>query len=180
MPIAMEFRSEATPDHGLIQVYDADAYLPDSGATARCRETVVASTGPQLYLRSLQGTAPVAIRVRVWDGPATTTAIEGDGPPDGWAAAVLESPTGCLVVRAFTPEYPGVITLPRPGVYAAAVSWRGRQAGAEQEGRLMAALDGARGTDIHAVFEAHREVVETYCIDLWWQYEAEAEDDDEW
>ncbi|MGK4585604.1 hypothetical protein [Kitasatospora sp. HPMI-4] len=178
MPTELEFRATAKPDHGLIQVYDSDAYLPDSVAAERCRATVVASSGRQLYLHSLQGTAPAEIIIRVWEGPAPTP--EAGWEPEGQAAAVLDSPTGLLVIRAFVPEIAGEIDLPRPGIYAAHVSWRGREAAAEQEARLMRRLPEPDSQELDAVFAAHSDVLETYRIDLWWQFESESDAEDDW
>lgn len=176
MPLLYEFRTEARPDHGLIEVYDSDAYLTDSEAAEQSRYTVVAGTGTQIYLHSLQGIAPAEILVRVWDTPAPAD--------DGWAAegerpAVLDSPTGEVVIRAFTPHIAGHFQLPRPGVYEGRVSWRGRDEAAAQEASLLAELGAARlrgQRDTDAVFAAHKELLETYRIDLWWT--AESEDDD--
>ncbi|MFD0532431.1 hypothetical protein ACFQ1I_47010 [Kitasatospora arboriphila] len=141
MAAVLEFRTEAKPDHGLIFVYDSDAYLPDNDTAERSRQTVVAGIGPQLYIRSLQGTSPAEIVLRVWDGPVTGGSL---GERDAFCPAVLDCPTGTVTIRAFSPEYAGYIELPRPGVYAALVSWRGREAAAEQEASCCAASRSRR------------------------------------
>ncbi|GAA1108151.1 hypothetical protein [Kitasatospora arboriphila] len=175
MAAVLEFRTEAKPDHGLIFVYDSDAYLPDNDTAERSRQTVVAGIGPQLYIRSLQGTSPAEIVLRVWDGPVTGGSL---GERDAFCPAVLDCPTGTVTIRAFSPEYAGYIELPRPGVYAALVSWRGREAAAEQEASLLRSLAEPEGqADSDNVFAAHAEVLESYRIDLWWQYESDVEVD---
>ncbi|MFB7669336.1 hypothetical protein ACFC1R_36410 [Kitasatospora sp. NPDC056138] len=176
MTPAQEFRTTATPDHGLVQIYDSDAYLPDGFAAERARETVAASSGPQLYLHSRQRTSPVELVLRVWDGPAPAT--EADWAPEGQTAAVLDSPTGMLVVRALDPEIAGVLDLPRTGVYAVRVSWRGRGLAAAQQAALLRALADGPG-DGQAVLAAHQEVLETYRLDLWWQFESYQDEEDE-
>ncbi|MFB7675131.1 hypothetical protein ACFC26_27345 [Kitasatospora purpeofusca] len=170
-----EFRTSAKPDHGLIEIYDSDACLTDPDATDRAREHVVAGTGPQIYLHSPQGTAPVDILLRVWDGPA---------PPDeawdaqGEAHLSFEVPTGTVVIRAFVPEIAGCIELPRPGLYDARLSWRGRAAGARQEADLLAQLANAEGeAATETVFATHQQALEGYRLDLWWTAECSDEDD---
>ncbi|WP_431683143.1 hypothetical protein [Kitasatospora sp. KL5] len=175
MAAALEFRTEAKPDHGLIFVHDADAYLPDGAAVRQSSRTIVAGTGTQLYLCSLQGTSPAEIVLRVWDGPVAGGSL---GECDAFCPAVLDCPTGTVVIRAFSPEIAGDIELPRPGVYAALVSWRGREAAAAQEASLHRSLRDPEGpADSDEVFAAHAEVLESYRIDLWWQYESDIEVD---
>ncbi|WP_030263917.1 hypothetical protein [Streptomyces sp. NRRL B-24484] len=173
MAAALEFRTEAKPDHGWIFVYDSDACVPDSAAARRSMRTVVAGIGPQLHIHSLQGTSPAEIVLRVWDAP-----VSGDvlGECEGFCPAVLDCPTGTVIVRAFVPEFAGCVELPRPGVYAALVSWRGREAAAAQQTSLLRSLGEPEGqADSDKVFAAHAEVLESYRIDLWWQYESDIE-----
>ncbi|MFG2918934.1 hypothetical protein ACGF0D_39390 [Kitasatospora sp. NPDC048298] len=179
MPILFEFRAEARPDHGLIEVYDSDSYLTDSEAARQTRDTVVAGTGTQIYLRSLQGIAPAEVLVRVWDGPAPADSswlAEGERP------AVLDSATGEVVIRAFAPDIAGHFQLPRPGIYEGRVSWKGRHEAAAQETSLHAELRTTQQhsqADTDAVWAAHQKVLETYRIDLWWTAESEDDDEDE-
>ncbi|MEE1821209.1 hypothetical protein PUR61_03200 [Streptomyces sp. BE20] len=50
--LLQEFHTHATPDHGLIEIYNSDGYLTDSDASSRSRKSAVAGTGPQIYLHS--------------------------------------------------------------------------------------------------------------------------------
>ncbi|WP_051831120.1 MULTISPECIES: hypothetical protein [Streptomyces] len=180
MPILYEFRTEARPDNGLIEVYDSDAYLTDSEAVRQNRDTVVAGTGAQIYLHSLQGIAPAEILVRVWDGP---TPADSTRVAEGERSTVLDSPTGEVVIRAFAPDLAGHFQLPRPGVYEGRVSWKGRHEAAAQEASLHAELGAAElqwPTDTDAIWATHQEVLETYRIDLWWTAESEDDEDDEY
>ncbi|MFJ9847139.1 hypothetical protein ACIRYZ_43300 [Kitasatospora sp. NPDC101155] len=177
MPVLFEFRTEARPDNGTIEVYDSDATVPNSDALVASMENVVAGTGTQIYLYSLQGTAPAEILVHVWDGPV---------PADpAWAAederaVVLDTPTGSVVIRAFTPHIAGCFDLPRPGLYEGRVSWKGREAAEAQQNSLLAQLGTPEGQfDSEEVFAAHRQVLESYRIDLWWAAESEDEEEDE-
>ncbi|MET8627881.1 hypothetical protein ABZW30_29765 [Kitasatospora sp. NPDC004669] len=177
MPILYEFRTEARPDNGLIEVYDSDAYLTDSEAVRQSRDTVVAGTGAQIYLHSLQGIAPAEVLVRVWDGPAPA---DRTWAADGERSAVLDSATGEVVIRAFAPDIAGHFQLPRPGVYDGRVSWKGRGAAEDHQNSLRAQLatpEGQRNSE--EVFATHREILESYRIDLWWVAESEDDEDDE-
>nr|BEK62806.1 hypothetical protein KPHV_00330 [Kitasatospora purpeofusca] len=87
-------------------------------------------------------------------------------------------PTGTVVVRAFVPEIAGRVELPRPGLYDARLSWRGREAGARQEADLLARLASAEGEAApETVFATHRQVLESYRLDLWRTGESPEEDD---
>ncbi|MGW4893596.1 hypothetical protein ACWEQL_15230 [Kitasatospora sp. NPDC004240] len=175
--LLQEHRTEARPDHGLIEVYDADAYLTDSAAVRRSRETIVAGTGTQLYLHSPQGIAPAELTLLVWDGPAREdTAWE----EEGHSRQILDLPTGMVVIRAFSPEIAGCYELPRPGAYAARVAWKGRRAAADQEASFLKQLATPEGElNPDPVFAAHRRALESYRIDLWWTAESDPEEDDE-
>ncbi|MFJ9773933.1 hypothetical protein ACIRVF_22285 [Kitasatospora sp. NPDC101157] len=178
MPILFEFRTEARPDNGLIEVYDSDAYLTNSEAVRQSWDTVVASTGTQIYLRSLQSIAPAEILVRVWDGPAPA---DSTWIAEGERSTVLDSPTGEVVIRAFAPDIAGHFQLPRPGIYEGRVSWKGRHEAAAQEAALHAELGTAKPpsqADTDTIWAAHREVLETYRIDLWWT--SEDDEDEDW
>ncbi|MET8626347.1 hypothetical protein ABZW30_21770 [Kitasatospora sp. NPDC004669] len=177
MPVLFEFRTEAWPDNGKIVVYDSDATVPSDEALVKSRRDVVAGTGTQIYVHSLQGTAPAEIVVRVWDGP---TPADRDWGAEGEREVELETPTGCVVIRAFSPEIAGDFQLPRPGVYEGRISWRGRQAAEDQQSSLRAQLATPEG-QLHseAAFAAHHETLETYLIDLWWTAESEDDEDDE-
>ncbi|MFD8707035.1 hypothetical protein ACFV1W_31315 [Kitasatospora sp. NPDC059648] len=171
MPILFEFCTEARPDNGLIEVYDSDAYLTNSEAVRQSWDTVVAGTGTQIYLRSLQSIAPAEILVRVWDGPAPA---DSTWIADGERLTMLDSPTGEVVIRAFAPDIAGHFQLPRPGVYEGRVSWKGRHEAAAQEAGLHTALGAAEPrsqADTDAIWAAHRDVLESYRIDLWWTSE---------
>ncbi|MFG2919318.1 hypothetical protein ACGF0D_41385 [Kitasatospora sp. NPDC048298] len=177
MPVLFEFRTEAWPDNGKIVVYDSDATVPSNEALARSRRDVVAGTGSQIYVHSLQGTAPAEILVRVWDGPA---AAGSDWGAEGEREVELDAPTGCVVIRAFSPEIAGCFDLPRPGLYKGRVSWKGRGAAEDQQSRLRAQLATPEGQlNSDAVFAAHHETLETYRIDLWWTAESEDDEEDE-
>lgn len=179
MPILFEFRTEARPDNGLIEVYDSDSYLTNSEAVRQTWDTVVAGTGTQIYLRSLQGIAPAEVLVRVWDGPAPA---DSSWLAEGECSTVLDSATGEVVIRAFAPDIAGHFQLPRPGVYEGRVSWKGRHEAAAQETNLHAELGTAEQhpqADTDAIWAAHREVLETYRIDLWWTAESEDDEEDE-
>lgn len=179
MPILFEFRTEARPDNGLIEVYDSDAYLTNSEAVRQSWDTVVAGTGTQIYLRSLQSIAPAEILVRVWDGPAPA---DSTWIAEGERSTVLDSPTGEVVIRAFAPDIAGHFQLPRSGVYEGRVSWKGRHEAAAQEAGLHAELSTAEQqspADTDTIWAAHGEVLETYRIDLWWTSESEDDEDEE-
>ncbi|MEU4588518.1 hypothetical protein AB0F92_41850 [Kitasatospora aureofaciens] len=177
MPVLFEFRTETWPDNGKIVVYDADATVPSNEALVRSRREVVAGTGTQLYIHSLQGTAPAEILFRVWDGPAP---VDSAWEAEGEREVELDTPTGCVVIRAFSPEIAGDFQVPRPGVYEGRVSWKGRQAADDQQSSLRAQLAALEGqTNSEAVFAAHHETLETYRIDLWWTAESEDDEDDE-
>ncbi|MFG2907733.1 hypothetical protein ACGF13_22045 [Kitasatospora sp. NPDC048286] len=177
MPVLFEFRTEAWPDNGKIVVYDSDATVPSNEALVRSRRDVVAGTGSQIYVHSLQGTAPAAILVRVWDGPAATGS---DWGAEGEREVELDTPTGCVVIRAFSPDIAGCFDLPRPGLYEGRVSWKGRGAAEDQQSRLRAQLATPEGQlNSDAVFATHHETLETYRIDLWWTAESEDDEEDE-
>ncbi|MET8543843.1 hypothetical protein ABZW03_24805 [Kitasatospora sp. NPDC004799] len=138
---------------------------------------MVAGTGTRIYLFSLQGSAPAEIVVRVWDGPAATG---GDWGAEGEREVELETPTGCVVIRAFSPEIAGDFQLPCPKVYEGRVSWKGRQTAEDQQNSLRAQLaTQASQLNPAAVFAAHHETLETYRIDLWWSAESEEDEEDE-
>lgn len=97
MPLIAEYSTTARPDRGIVQVYDADAYLGDDETLARSRTEVVAGNGYHLYLHSLQADIEVQVTIKVWDGPQK--------PPEdieGTVALTLESETGQLVVNQLT------------------------------------------------------------------------------
>ncbi|WP_369185418.1 hypothetical protein [Streptomyces sp. Y1] len=174
MPVLLEYRTEAWPDNGKIVVYDSDATVPSDEALVRSRRDVVAGTGTQVYIHSLQGTAPAEIVVRVWDGPAPA---DSTWEAEGEREVELDTPTGCVVIRAFSPEIAGDLQMPRPGVYEGRVSWKGRQAAEDQQSNLRVELATPEGQlDSDTVFAAHHDTLETYRIDLWWT--AQSEDDD--
>ncbi|MEV7356851.1 hypothetical protein [Kitasatospora sp. NPDC091276] len=176
MTVLFEFRTEARPDNGKIMVYDADATIPSNEALVRSRRDVVAGTGTQIYIHSLQGIAPAEILFRVWDGPVPADrAWEADGERE----VELETPTGYVVIRAFSPEIAGDFQMPRPGVYEGRVSWKGRQAAEGQQSSLRAQLATPEGQlNSEAIFASHHEALETYRVDLWWTAESEDDEDE--
>ncbi|MFF1497201.1 hypothetical protein [Streptomyces sp. NPDC058304] len=108
MPLLAEYATLAQPDRGIVEVYDADAYLGDGEALKRSRAQVVAGNGYHLYLHSLQSDIEVQVAIRIWDAPQPPpTAAEGT------VALSLESETGLLVVNQLTYGPAGEITLPR-------------------------------------------------------------------
>ncbi|MFF0416414.1 hypothetical protein ACFYUY_39035 [Kitasatospora sp. NPDC004745] len=177
MPVLFEFRTETWPDNGKIVVYDSDATVPSDEALVQSRRDVVGRTGTQIYIHSLQGTSPAEIVFRVWDGPVPADSGWG---AEGEREVELDTATGCVVIRAFSPEIAGCFDLPRPGVYEGRVSWKGRQAAEEQQSSLHAQLATPEGQlNSEAVFAAHHETLETYRIDLWWTAESEDDEDDD-
>ncbi len=116
----------ATPGRGVLEVYDAEAYLGDSAALDAAEQQVVAGNGYHLYLLSLQPAIPAHITIRIWDTvPEARTDAEGHIPVS------IESVTGILVVSQLEFGPAGEIPLPRPGVYEGRAWWSDRQAAAD-------------------------------------------------
>ncbi|WP_033355523.1 hypothetical protein [Kitasatospora aureofaciens] len=62
------------------------------------------------------------------------------------------------------------------------MSWKGRHEAAAQEAGLHAELSTAERqsqADTDTIWAAHREVLETYQIDLWWTSESEDDEDED-
>ncbi|GAA4681770.1 hypothetical protein GCM10023347_40850 [Streptomyces chumphonensis] len=175
MRLVSEYTVRARPDRGVIEVYDADAFLGDDEALKLSRSRVVAGNGYHLYLRSLQPDIPVRVTVRLWDGPRPSpAACEGSTP------VTLESATGELVVNRFTLGPAGGMRLPRPGVYEGHASWTGRRATADHYNRCLA--QGAAehwSPDRIGRAWADCPVVESYVLDLWYVREPEPPEGEE-
>ncbi|WP_327416409.1 hypothetical protein [Streptomyces sp. NBC_01233] len=175
MPLIAEYSTTARPDRGIVQVYDADAYLGDDETLARSRTEVVAGNGYHLYLHSLQADIEVQVTIKVWDGPQK--------PPEdieGTVALTLESETGQLVVNQLTYGPAGVMELPRPGVYDGQATWSGRDA-------MAAYCDTSHRRSVEEEWSPERlraawqqcPATEQYTLDLWFVRESEDEEDEE-
>ncbi|MFI0220143.1 hypothetical protein [Streptomyces lydicus] len=123
MALLAEHTVKARPAHGLVELYDADAYVDDSVAAEASREQVVAGNGYHLYLHSLQPDIKVDITIRIWDQP--------QAPPkhsEGSIPVAIESTTACLVINQLAAGPAGTMNLPRPGRYEGHAWWTGRNA----------------------------------------------------
>ncbi len=78
----------------------------------------------------------------MWDGPAP---VDSAWEAEGEREVELDTPTGCVVIRAFSPEIAGDFQVPRPGVYEGRVSWKGRQAADDQQSSLRSQLATLEG-----------------------------------
>ncbi|MEU6394733.1 hypothetical protein [Streptomyces sp. NPDC046939] len=126
MALLAEYSVAATPGRGVLEVYDADAYLSDSAALDAAERQVVAGNGYHLYLLSLQPAMQAQVTIRVWDSiPEVPAHAEGHVPVS------IESETGILVVNQLESGPAGEMTLPRPGVYEGHAWWGGRRAAAD-------------------------------------------------
>ncbi|WP_030415074.1 hypothetical protein [Streptomyces sp. NRRL S-1448] len=132
MALLAEHTVKARPAHGLVEVYDADAYLDDSAAAEASRQQVVAGNGYHLYLHSLQPDIKVDVTIRIWDQPqAPPKDCEGSTP------VTIESATACLVINQLTFGPAGTIDLPRPGIYEGHAWWTGRNATRDYYNRTL-------------------------------------------
>ncbi|MCM1974527.1 hypothetical protein [Streptomyces sp. G1] len=175
MSLITEYSTMARPDRGIVQVYDADAYLGDDETLARSRAEVAAGNGYHLYLHSLQADVEVQVTIKIWDSPQK--------PPvdvEGIVTLTLESETGQLVVNQLTYGPAGVMELPRPGVYDGQASWIGRNATAAYcESSHRRSVEEEWSKDQLRAAWAQCPATEQYTLDLWFVRESEDEDDEE-
>ncbi|MEU6331823.1 hypothetical protein ABZ851_31865 [Streptomyces sp. NPDC047049] len=132
MALLAEHTVKARPAHGLVEVYDADAYLDDSAAAEASREQVVAGNGYHLYLHSLQPDIEVDVTIRIWD--------RAQAPPkhsEGSLPVLIESATACLVINQLTLGPAGTMDLPRPGIYEGHAWWTGRKSTRDYYDRIL-------------------------------------------
>ncbi|GAA1918879.1 hypothetical protein [Streptantibioticus ferralitis] len=173
-PIA-QFRTAALPDRGVIQIYDADAYLGDSSALDEAEAKVVAGNGYHLYILSLQPAVEVEVVIRVWEA-----AQDPIKEAEGCVPVTLESETGVLVVNQFTLGPAGTMDLPKPGVYDGHVSWTAREAvGAYYGSTIAQGADEEWGPDQFGEAWQRCPVTERYILDLWFVGEPEPVDEDD-
>ncbi|WP_240679135.1 MULTISPECIES: hypothetical protein [unclassified Streptomyces] len=133
-PIA-EYTVNAVPDRGLIEVYDADAYMADAAAMKASRQQVVAGNGYHLYLHSLQSEIAVEVHVRIW---ASEEKIPDHA--EGSTSVSIESETGILVIGQLTFGPAGEMELPEAGVYEGVAWWTGRQPVAEYRDSILSQI----------------------------------------
>ncbi|MFZ3494773.1 hypothetical protein ACODT5_16410 [Streptomyces sp. 5.8] len=172
MSLIAEYSTMARPDRGIVQVYDADAYLGDDETLARSRAKVVAGNGYHLYLHSLQVDVEVQVVINIWAGP--------QNPPEGiegTVALTLESTTGQLIVNQLTYGPAGVMELPRPGVYDGHATWSGRDTTAAYcDTSHRRSVEEAWTTEQLRAAWKQCPTTEQYTLDLW--FVREAEDDE--
>ncbi|MEU1128383.1 hypothetical protein ABZ383_00710 [Streptomyces sp. NPDC005900] len=132
MALLADYSVAATPGRGVLEVYDADAYLGDSAAIDAAEQQVVAGNGYHLYLLNLQPAIEVQVTVRIWD-----TVPEVPAEAEGHVPVSIESETGILVVNQLEFGPAGEMSLPRPGVYEGHTWWSGRQAAADHYGSYL-------------------------------------------
>ncbi|MFE4263758.1 hypothetical protein [Streptomyces sp. NPDC056883] len=174
MSLIAEYSTTARPHRGIVQVYDANAYLGDDETLARSRTEVAAGNGYHLYLHSLQADIQVQITIKVWDGPQK--------PPEdieGTVHLTLESETGQLVVNQLTYGPAGIMELPRPGVYEGQATWSGRDATAaycDSSHRRSVEEDWST-EQLRAAWE-QCPVAEQYTLALWFVRESEDDEDE--
>ncbi|MER7151070.1 hypothetical protein [Streptomyces lydicus] len=133
MALLAEHTFNARPAHGLVEVYDADAYPDDSAAAEASREQVVAGNGYHLYLHSLQPDIAIDVTIRIWD--------QAQAPPkhsEGSTPVIIESATACLVINQLTLGPAGTMDLPRPGIYEGHAWWTGRNSTRDYYDRTLA------------------------------------------
>ncbi|MGA5135216.1 hypothetical protein ACPCTO_36115 [Streptomyces olivoreticuli] len=176
MGLIAEYRAAARPDHRIVEVYDADAYVTDSAAIDAACQHVVASNGYHLYMHSLQPDIKVEVVIRIWDAPR-----EPPKEAEGTVPVTLESETGTLVVGQLTFGPAGEMTLPRPGVYEGHASWAGRDATAAYYAETLRQITSSWSTEQIGDAWEQNPVSEQYMLDLWFVCESEPmnEDDDE-
>ncbi|WP_411574210.1 hypothetical protein [Streptomyces fradiae] len=160
MPLLSEYSVKATPDRGIVQVYDADAYVGDDDAWEAAKEEVVGGNGRHLFLLSLQSAIKATVTVRIWDTPTPPpTDAEGHVP------VRIESPTGILVINQFTMGPTGDTTLPQPGIYEGHAWWTGRQATADYYNDVLDQMDEDPDLDLGEAWLACP-AEERYTLDL--------------
>ncbi|WKX70368.1 hypothetical protein [Streptomyces sp. XD-27] len=163
MALITEYRTPATPDYEAVEVADADAVEQDHEALKAARSRVVAGSGRQLYLQSLQRDIDVEVIIRVWD-----TSQPPPASAEGTVPVTLNSPSGTLVIKQFTYGPAGEMALPCPGLYEGLASWNGRQETADYyDACLDRSVDEEWGAEQFR--QAWRECPtrEQYVIDLW-------------
>ena len=154
--------------HTVITIRGADADVTDMEALQRSTSDVVASSGYQLYISTIQQVIKVAVEIRVWDRP----------PSEGWKAEgwtrsapmTLELPTKVLLVEETDGEIPVTWSLRAPGVYRIHPSWRNREIAQQRLFHLLETCgpDG-RPLDLDCFVRGRQalEGLEEYRLDLW-------------
>lgn len=154
---------EVSPDRLMFGLADADA-AEEPWPAPPISPAWVSCTGSALLVQTAQDGVVVAVRLQVWDGPPERRPDDEDA--ELTMTVMLDLPSGELSVNEITGGWrPGVLTLPRPGVWHARLSAHHRLETACAYEDLL-----ARHTVTEPAFECGRrelEGVERYTFAFW-------------